>query len=663
MSYYPWTYKYRNKDGTNSLQDESTLLHLNTDLQILGIFSTSNFVGEDYTIDAYLFDTLGRLILSVAGKTYCIDINGAKSGYSYTNAAIVWTHDGGASYISQVGTDYYLANGFGPISGFGIRKLNVNGVSQWYNPAVYRYLSNPVVDEDGNVHCLSCDSSLRTNHSWRKINGADGAPLATTYLSTLTAGGIATNWSLGSTVSNSDGTAFYFTKWSSVNSPLKPSYIVKVTKDSLPTYIEAKVSGNSVTNYSTGPVYISDSELYFTSQHGLFKANFSELTCDLIYAASDNTKHPSHPSIYFDNLNAPAYIVWRADNILYNLKKSGATWVENWKNSVVLPAGTTMVTAPVWSSSTQTTIAPIWTSADQIVVASGNRTTGHNLHFFDSTGELDDSVNFGSDADKYIKDAFMIGGQIDSGTFRPVVALNIAEVAGDVTGLMYILSELSDPTTTTTTTTPTTTTTTTTPTTTTTTTTPTTTTTTTTPTTTTTTTTTPTTTTTTTTTPPPRRVLQRVETVIHLTNGTSITAQDGSDNKGSINSIFSESLSLGMLSPGSISETKIISLRLPSSVGVNNIKIGLIDTGGLDFTKTKFYIDTLPYIDYNFIPYNYFQGVNTNKLSNSGYNIAIPNSGLLQSQYVYLNVYIPNDQSFVGGTIRYKWFFDYTSGI
>lgn len=171
------------------------------------------------------------------------------------------------------------------------------------------------------------------------------------------------------------------------------------------------------------------------------------------------------------------------------------------------------------------------------------------------------------------------------------------------------------------------------------------------------------TTTTTTTTQPRRRVLRRVETVIHLSNGTSITSQDGSNNKGTINSIFSESLSLGMLSPGSLSETKIISLRLPSSAGINNIKLGLIDTGGLNFSKAKFYIDTLTYIDYNFIPYNYFQGVNVNKLSNNQYNVAIPNGDVLQSQYVYLNVYIPEDQEFVAGTIRYSWFFDYSSGV
>jgi hypothetical protein len=35
----------------------------------------------------------------------------------------------------------------------------------------------------------------------------------------------------------------------------------------------------------------------------------------------------------------------------------------------------------------------------------------------------------------------------------------------------------------------------------------------------------------------------------------------------------------------------------------------------------------------------------------------------LESQYVYLNVTLPSDQPYGAGTIRYRWFFDFDSGV
>ena len=164
--------------------------------------------------------------------------------------------------------------------------------------------------------------------------------------------------------------------------------------------------------------------------------------------------------------------------------------------------------------------------------------------------------------------------------------------------------------------------------------------------------------------PSPSRheVLKKVETVV-VTKNSVITKQDGSDSKASLNTINSDVLELGTIAPGETSQTKIMFLRVPSGLGINNIKIGLIDSGGINFSNTTFGVETRSYLDYNIIPNTYFEGINTDKTANSPYNISIANNGALASQYVYLNVIVPNNHIFAGGTIRFKWFFSYVSGV
>jgi len=173
-----------------------------------------------------------------------------------------------------------------------------------------------------------------------------------------------------------------------------------------------------------------------------------------------------------------------------------------------------------------------------------------------------------------------------------------------------------------------------------------------------------TTTTTTTTTRPPRHtVLKKVETIIVLPNNETTIKQDGSDSKATTNTINSKALEIGPLAPGEASQTKIIYLRVPSSIGINNIKIALIDTGGVEFQNNIFGVETLSHLDYNYVPSSFFQGVNSDKSANNAYNVDVPVNGPFQSQYVYLHVNLKLGQLFQGGTIRYKWFFDYDSGV
>lgn len=174
----------------------------------------------------------------------------------------------------------------------------------------------------------------------------------------------------------------------------------------------------------------------------------------------------------------------------------------------------------------------------------------------------------------------------------------------------------------------------------------------------TTTTTTPTTTTTTTTLPARPEALKKVETVAVSSNNIS-TGNDGSDSKGTLNTIDSMSISFGPLAPGETSETKIIFLRVPFARTIGNIKIALLESEGIIFANNVFGVEIKDYIDYNIVPSTYFQGLNEDNLPNNVNNIDVGNNSPLTSKYVYLNVTLPEGQELVSGTISMKWYFDY----
>lgn len=137
-----------------------------------------------------------------------------------------------------------------------------------------------------------------------------------------------------------------------------------------------------------------------------------------------------------------------------------------------------------------------------------------------------------------------------------------------------------------------------------------------------------------------------------------IEGNNASDNKATMGSINSSSLSIGPLAPGEISPTTVIRLSVPNAQVIRNIKIGLIDNGGIPFTNSTFGITTRNYYDSFLVPEIFFQGI-SNGISTSPFNVAILNIGSTLSYYVYLNVHVPFDFTFKGGTIRYKWFFDW----
>jgi hypothetical protein len=152
--------------------------------------------------------------------------------------------------------------------------------------------------------------------------------------------------------------------------------------------------------------------------------------------------------------------------------------------------------------------------------------------------------------------------------------------------------------------------------------------------------------------------LNHVDTIVVYSSG-EVLGTDCSDNNGTLETINSKALSFGPLAPGQLSSTLIIYLKVPTSIAIQNIRLALVDCGGLSFEDTNFGVETRPYLDYNIVPSTNFSGVNEARDVNSIYNISVNNKDFQTSDYVYLNVSIPRDQLFGTGTIRYKWFFDY----
>ena len=152
--------------------------------------------------------------------------------------------------------------------------------------------------------------------------------------------------------------------------------------------------------------------------------------------------------------------------------------------------------------------------------------------------------------------------------------------------------------------------------------------------------------------------LKNVMTVDVSKNGSFI-GNNSSSNKGTVPTINALSLSFGPLAPGAISETKIIYLNAHNAQTINNIRIALVDTGGIVFAPQTFGIDFRGYIDYNLVPETYFQGVNTDNSPTNLFNISVGNLDNLTSQYVYLNVRMPVNQAVQAGVCRMRWYFEW----
>jgi hypothetical protein len=170
----------------------------------------------------------------------------------------------------------------------------------------------------------------------------------------------------------------------------------------------------------------------------------------------------------------------------------------------------------------------------------------------------------------------------------------------------------------------------------------------------------PPTTTTTTTTRPPLAIVETSQ--FELVNGQFVSVQtsNASDSSTTQNSLLSQALTFGTIAPNETSKTIIVALNIPYAKAITNIKIGLVSSGGIAFANNIFGITSSVELRDDITPDSYFQGVNANKVSTDSYNINIRNKDNHTSEYVYLNVKLPNNQIIGEGMIKWKWFFDYS---
>lgn len=122
----------------------------------------------------------------------------------------------------------------------------------------------------------------------------------------------------------------------------------------------------------------------------------------------------------------------------------------------------------------------------------------------------------------------------------------------------------------------------------------------------------------------------------------------------------SGALNFGTMAPGETSETIIVSLFAPSVKAINNIKLALIDTGGVIFDENLFGITSGANLNFSIVPSSYFIGVNEDDSTTNNYNVVIANRDPNTSDYVYLNLKLPLNNFIGHGVCRLKWYFDYS---
>ena len=152
--------------------------------------------------------------------------------------------------------------------------------------------------------------------------------------------------------------------------------------------------------------------------------------------------------------------------------------------------------------------------------------------------------------------------------------------------------------------------------------------------------------------------LSRVQTY-NYASGSKSFVSDASNKKATTGGIHAGALSFGNLAPGETTETAILKLSVPDAIIIRNIRLGLVDTGGISFSSERFGVGTLEYLDVNATPNGYFTGLN-NDNPKSANNVSIPVDGRNSSVYVYLNINVPKNFTLTKGVMKLKWYFDWS---
>ena len=630
---------------------------------VFGTFSLSSF-STDYPITTVvsgyssIYEDEVFYILS-KDKLFAVLANGPKTGTAITTGSVLWTFSGfhgrtspNPGYgqgtinfgmvLSEDGETIYcnpfycsVGRGFHVADPYGTQLFAINtsdGSEKWsyiIKTSDYRdsnTLVSPVVeDNDGNIHILrrfSNSSGSYANYKLyiQKFNPLTGVVDSSQQINSISSNAHTVCFSL---LTNAEKDTLFAGYNDTV--PRYHSAIVSVDKDYVGVAEITLSTGIDEPIYTKGMAYNFENNnvVYATTNKGLFRVEFGPDTQWLYTGTNPSEISWTSPAIGATNNT----VYYRAGSKLYAVNTNGTL---KWASSILPNSGAY--------------VSPIIDINDNIIIASRNSDLDPNIHIFSDGGTVPIVEDFfrAGDAAKYIQFNPSLGNQFgitDNIFYVPIYTPSTGK------GSIYLLKSSLPPTTTTTTsstttTTPTTTTTTTTGTG-------------------TTTTTTPTTTTTTTTTPAPLSVVETL--IIVDVNGQFVeqSASSASDNNQTKGNLFASSLTFGTIAPGETSENVIVLLNVPNSQAIGNVKLGLVDAGGIEFANDIFGITSENRLDDSVVPSTYFQGVNTSGTASNSNNIAIGNSKSNVSEYVYLNLNLPSGNTLGEGVIRYKWFFDY----
>jgi len=385
--------------------------------------------------------------------------------------------------------------------------------------------------------------------------------------------------------------------------------------------IAMSYSGSAILNMAVKGLSTStDLEYFVTSDYGLSKYDFFTSTQAWRHYVPNNSTNTIGPPV----IDEDGIIYYRSGSSLYSITDNGSSSTLNWEVPIL----------PTTSSSNL-----IIGSDSNIYIFSSNA-TGHNVHVYDTDGDFVNSYSIQNTTATAINKPAIISE--NSVLYLPISASGI--------GTLYFLGNAIATTTTTTTDSP---------------------------------------TTTTTTTPlgsaptapssPLKDVITQVITIKYAeesqgeptiepgepTRSSTVFVQkdasSASDNDETVNTVFANSLNFGTIAPGETSENLIISLNIPFTKAITNIKLGLIDTGDITFANNIFGITSATTVRTDITPSTYFQGVNTDDSATNQYNVSIPNNTATTSDYVYLNISLPRSSILRTDIVRLKWYFDYAN--
>jgi len=136
-----------------------------------------------------------------------------------------------------------------------------------------------------------------------------------------------------------------------------------------------------------------------------------------------------------------------------------------------------------------------------------------------------------------------------------------------------------------------------------------------------------------------------------------------------VKKINATSLNLNKANPGKFTTPVAIRMFANGARQIKNIKLGVVDSSGMEadgsgttnsdgsVSSGNIGIQHSQSITQKTELTSFFKNINTTERSSNEGNVAVDNLGKNSSEYVYLNIKIP--ETGTEGYIQYKWFFDF----